>query len=199
MVKITKNGTTKTTTKAVAKATNKTTKAVAQKLATTTKKVEKVKTLSQSQQYENNLKSKLVDNETLKAIKKGYAESNKNDTLSALADRFVIAVSKPKITNEELNRFRYFVNILVKDESEKEVINSIDPFTLKNKLKDIYNRCQKMGVIITSTETEKVYSYGMKHSTGLTYLKELFKCLLATKLVVKKPPKKEKAKKTTKK
>lgn len=181
------------------KTTNETTKAVAKATNETTKKVEKVKVLSQSQQYEKTLKSKLIDNETLKAIKKGYAESNKNDTLSALANRFVIEMAQPKVSNDQLNKFKYFINLLVVSESDRNALNSIDAFTLKNKLKDIYNKCQKTGVIVVKKETSTEYLYGFKHSTGLTYLKECFKILLATKLIVNKPPKKEKAKKTTKK
>lgn len=149
--------------------------------------------------YEEEITKKVITIEEWRAYAKSYAISNKNDTANKHADRFIMKVSARQITNEDLKTFDYFTNIFVKSNQDKQTINNIDKLTLKKTLQNIYTHCQKMAVCRELGKNSITYSYDMKHLTAYTTLKSMFLYLLSKPKTINKPPKKDKAKKTTKK
>ena len=153
-----------------------------------------------SKDYENYIKSLVIDKDTQKALNNNYKASNKNDSINKLATRFIDKIKSKKIDNDTLDTtFNYFIDILVVDNNDKLKLKNVDKFTLKTQLFNIYNKCMNMGVIRLVSENQITFSYGMKHKTALACLKDMFKELLANKKIFNKPPKKQKAKKTIKK
>ena len=150
-------------------------------------------------EYVNEQKNKVITIKEYLQLARNYKTSNKHDTLNKMGDRFIQALQKKKITNDNLNKFDYFTDLFVKDDNNKKLINNIDKFTLKNKLVDLYKQTKKFGGIKTSNDTNITYEMGLKSASVYKTMQSLYIMLLSDKLTQAKPPKKEKAKKTIKK
>lgn len=171
-----------------------------QKLVQKLEKSNEPKKMSDTQLYEIELKNKLITNEQLKILNKNYSVSNKNDTINKLANRFILQVKSKKISNDVIDTtFNYFIDILVKNDNDKKALKDIEKQVLKHELQNIYNNAKNVGVIVTNTNDNKVLSYGLKHKTGISCIKNMLLILLANKKIINKPPKKQKAKKSIKK
>ena len=153
-----------------------------------------------SNDYLTYVKSLVIDKDTQKALNNNYKTSNKNDSINKLATRFIDKIKSKKIDNDTLDTtFNYFIDILVVNDNDKLKLKNIDKFTLKTQLFNIYNKCMTIGVIRSVSDSQVTFSYGEKHKTALSCLKDMFKMLLANKKIFNKPPKKQKTKKTIKK
>ena len=150
-------------------------------------------------EYINEQKNKVISIREYLQFAKAYKASNKHDTLNKMGDRFIQALQKKKITNDDLNKFDYFANLFIKDDNNKKSINNIDKFTLKAKLVDLYKQTKKFGGIKTSNDTSVTYEMGLKNASVFKTMQSLYIMLLSDKMTQAKPPKKEKAKKTIKK
>ena len=149
--------------------------------------------------YLADLTKKVITIEEWRAFAKNYSLNNKNDSANKLIARFIDKIESRHITNDDLSTFDYLTNIFIKNTNDKQIINNFDKLTLKKTLQNIYKHCQKMGVVREIGEKSVKYSYDMKHMSGYSTIKNMYLFLLQTPKTINKPPKKEKAKKTTKK
>ena len=151
-------------------------------------------------EYKKEIINKVIDIKEYFNINKTYKLTNKNDSLNKMIERFLNVLKSKKVTNDDLNKFDYFVDKFVKNDKDKKRINdNYDKFTLKKLLVSIYQLTQKVGVVKTQTDTTITYQMGLKASSMFKVMQSMFVLLLGGKLTQTKPPKKEKAKKTIKK
>jgi hypothetical protein len=152
-----------------------------------------------SKEYLNEQTNKVIDFKTFLALNKNYKLTNKNDTLIKKLDRIILSLNNKKVTNDDLQIFDYLTNLFVIRKDDKQKITNINKLELKFKLVELYNKTKIFGVVKTIDNNNIVFDMGLKNPSSFKVFQSLYILLLKDVVTFKKPPKKEKSKKTIKK
>lgn len=154
-------------------------------------------------EYLREQKKSVLDLEKWTTYKANYKQANdhnKNYTsIARQIDGLLLSCANKKITNQDIDQLKTFCNYMLRDTSKIDTLNNMSELDFKKAVVNVYDKCQKVGVVKTSDDTTIKRAVDLVHKRGEATLKDMLLLLFSVEQVENKPPKKEKAKKTIKK
>lgn len=154
-------------------------------------------------EYLSEQKKSIFDFEKWSTYKANYKQAHDHDknytSIARQIDGLLVSCASKKITNQDINQLRTFCNYMLRDTNKIDTLKNMSELDFKKAVVNVYDKCQKVGVVKTSDDTTIKRAVELVHKRGEATLKDMLLLLFSVEQIESKPPKKEKAKKTIKK